>query len=92
MTTWKTKEESKFITINLKEEEIDNGTVIVSLIAKLHIHITIEKINIGFAILFNPIPQARRTVISDAKLNLFNVITVDNKTPIGIVITKTSGK
>ena len=47
---------------------------------------------IGFAIRFSPIPQALMTVISEDKLNLFNVITVASKTPIGIVITITAGK
>ena len=37
-------------------------------------------------------PQALITVISELKLSPFNVITVDSKTPIGIVITKTDGK
>ena len=62
------------------------------LIKKLNNDIKIAKIKIGFAILFKPIPQARITVISDAKLNLFNVITVASKTPIGIVITTTDGR
>ena len=52
----------------------------------------IANINIGLAILFNPIPHARITVISELKLRAFSVITVDNKTPIGIVITNTDGK
>ena len=64
----------------------------VSLIKKLDNDIKIAKIKIGFAIRFKPIPQARITVISEDKLNLFKVITVANKTPIGIVITITEGK
>ncbi len=47
---------------------------------------------IGFAILFIPIPHERITVISELRLRLFKVITVDSKTPIGIVMTKTEGK
>ena len=58
-------------------------------ITKLNIDIKSAKINIGFAILFSPIPQALITVISDFKLSPFNVITVASKTPIGIVITIT---
>ena len=56
------------------------------------LELTIAKAKIGFAILFNPIPQARITVISELRLNPFNVITVASNTPIGIVITKTDGK
>ena len=67
------------------------GTIL-SLMKKLNIDITIAKIKIGFGILFNPIPHALITVISDARLSLFNVITVESKTPIGIVITITEGK
>ena len=37
-------------------------------------------------------PHALITVNSEDKLNLFNVITVDNKTPIGIVKTTTPGR
>ena len=70
---------------------VENGTI-VSLIKKLIIHITIAKTKIGFAIRFKPIPQARITVISELKLKPLSVITVASKTPIGIVITKTSGK
>ena len=63
-----------------------------TLIKKLIKDMAIAKIKIGFAILFKPIPQARITVISDNKLKLFKVITVANKTPIGIVITKIAGR
>ena len=67
------------------------GTTL-SLIKKLDNDIITAKIKIGFAILFNPIPHALITVISEDKLNLFNVITVASNTPIGIVITITDGK
>ena len=46
----------------------------------------------GLAILLIPIPHDRNTVISELKLKLFSVITVDSRTPIGIDITKTDGK
>ena len=67
------------------------GTI-VSFIKKLANDITIANTNIGFAIRFKPIPQERITVISEDKLNLLSVITVESKTPIGIVITNTDGK
>ena len=47
---------------------------------------------IGFAIRFKPIPHDLITVISELKLSPLSVITVDSKTPIGIVITNTDGK
>ena len=47
---------------------------------------------IGFAIRLMPMPQERITVISEFKLRLFSVITVESSTPIGIVMTKTEGK
>ena len=51
-----------------------------------------NSINIGLAILLMPMPQAFIAVISDCKHNLFTVITVENSTLIGIVITITEGK
>ena len=47
---------------------------------------------IGFAILLTLTPQARRTVNSEARHILFTVITVANKTLIGIDITTIAGK
>ena len=67
------------------------GTI-VSLMKKLINAITIANIKIGFAILFKPIPHALITVISELKLSPLRVITVESRTPIGIVITNTEGK
>ena len=50
------------------------------------------KAKIGFAILEMPMPQARSTVISEFKLNLFMVMTVAKRVEIGMVITKTCGR
>jgi len=64
----------------------------VSLTRKLMNAIIIANIKIGLAILFIPMPQERITVISELKLSPFKVITVDKRTPIGIVITNTEGR
>lgn len=64
----------------------------LSFTTKQQTDIAIANINIGFAIRFNPIPQERKTVISDERLSLLSVITVANKTPSGIVITMIDGR
>ncbi|GBF22845.1 hypothetical protein tpqmel_0249 [Candidatus Gastranaerophilus sp. (ex Termes propinquus)] len=54
--------------------------------------ITTEKTSTGRAIRAIPMPQERRTVISEFKLSLLSVITTAKSVEIGIVITNTCGR
>ena len=51
----------------------------------------IAKANAGFAILDSPIAHERMTVISELRLSLLIVITIENNTPIGIERTRIEG-